>query len=111
MMSRITLHLKRFAHTSTTIDSFDTRWNITRRRSAQNNKHAAARTHEVVSTLRAAPPGWSSVLDSESGGGSESFALESRVGVVQPFEEVEVPGNREPLGTLREVGDEEVAGA
>ena len=106
MMSRITLHLKRFAHTSTTIDSLDTRWNLTRRRSAHHHHVPhGGRIHEV-STLRAAQPGhgWSTVLDSESGeGGSESFALESRV-VAQPFAEASA------LGTLREVGDEEVVG-
>jgi hypothetical protein len=66
-----------------------------------------------MSTLQAAPPAWSAALES---GCSESFALESisQTQTVQQSASVSAHVDREagpgPLGTLREVGDEELAG-
>jgi hypothetical protein len=64
-----------------------------------------------MSTLQAAPPAWSAALES---GCSESFALESisQTQTMQQSASVSAHVDREAgaLGTLREVGDEELAG-
>jgi hypothetical protein len=114
-MGRITLHLKRFAHRSTTVESTDARWHVTRRpgaAAAAARPHARrphTHTHEM-SALQAAPRGWSTIL--ESSGGSESFALESisQTQTVQQSTLVHVDREAGALDTLAEVGDEEVAG-
>ena len=110
-MSRITLHLKRFAHRTTTVSS-------THRPAAAGavRPHAFPHTHthtHELSVLQAAPPGsaWSTILESGSSE-CESFALESlsQTQTVQQQQSASVPGDKEALDPLMEVGDEEVAG-
>jgi hypothetical protein len=112
MMSRITLHLKRFAHSTTTIDAEDTRWHVSRRR--------PTRPQQVfeISTLRAPPPAAFPLRSAYSE--VESYPLESlppsaaavstRPGMMS-VADTSVPIDLHPLNTLTAVGDEELAGS
>lgn len=99
MMSRITLHLKRFAHSTTTIDSQDTRFR-------RPHGHLRQQVFEI-STLRAPPPAAFPSAYSQV----ESFPLESLLPSATAGADTSVPIDLHPLNTMTAVGDEELAGS
>ena len=99
MMSRITLHLKRFAHSTTTIDSEDTRFR-------RPHGHLRQQVFEI-STLRASPPAAFPSAYSQV----ESFPLESLLPSATAGADTSVPIDLHPLNTLTAMGDEELAGS
>lgn len=129
MMSRITLHLKRFAHRSTTVDSNETHWHISRRRrpSAAHPREHPWRIHGLAASPRAAfPPGLFTSVLTPSGTflEGESFVLDlcsaaqtsdppsklsSGPGTSVP--DLEVPRDLNVQIPLTTVGDEELAGS
>jgi len=130
MMSRITLHLKRFAHRSTTIDSYDTHWNDPRRRLPVATTRPPAPPRRVFWSPRPEapprvvfPPGWCTSAPAPAVPTGESFALEpfsaatglqlsSWLGTPVADDPVPppVPVDPDVLRTPNTVGHEELAG-
>jgi hypothetical protein len=130
MMSRITLHPKRFAHSSTTVDSNETHWHIhpPLRPSATHPRAPPRRgtgMPRLTAPPRAAfPPGlFTSVLTPYGTFlGGESFVLDlcpaaetdisppkPSSGTVTSVADLEVPGNLNVQNPVTTVGDEELA--
>lgn len=108
MMSRITLHLKRFAHRTTDIDTEDPRWHVSRHR------RPSAPPYREMSRLEAPPraafpPRWSTALDSPD----DFFPLQSLSSTGSTRPEISVVGPSVPieLDALAAVGEEGLAGS
>lgn len=107
MMARITLHLKRFAHSNTVVEFGDTRWDETRPRLPSASRPRAAlprarRTSRVEPPPRVVYPfGWATSVPAQTDTvrmGGESLALE-------PFSAAAPPPPRPSSGLGRPVAD------